>query len=192
MSQRPSGCRSCLNQNTFRNTHSWLSTPSLSAKEQMLCNFLFSPETVASTPCLTRPLSPALHWWSLAGKNAVGPPSRSHTTLTPSIITLRNASLPHKCKQRLVWIPACLFLWIMSLCNGGAVLCTYCLILSTDPFSLCAWEIPFQSHKSLFWKCRVVDAATGLFSHYPAIFHNVKNSKYVEEEEKMTTMGVKL
>lgn len=117
MSQRPSGCRSCLNRDTFRNTHSWLSTPSLSAKEQMLCNFLFSTETVASAPCLTRPLSPALHWWSLAGKNAMGPPSLSHRAewtqrydsqtemvFTPSIITLRNASLPHKCKQRLVWI----------------------------------------------------------------------------------------
>lgn len=116
-------------------------------------------------PCLTRPLSPALHWWSLAGKNAMGPPSlplpqsrvntkiwqsQIETAFTPSIITLCNASLPHRCKQRLVWIPACLFVWIMSLCNGGAALCTYCLILSTDPFSLCAWEIPFQSRKSLF------------------------------------------
>ena len=38
-------------------THSWPFTPSLNAKEQMLCNFLFSTETIASTPFLTRPLS---------------------------------------------------------------------------------------------------------------------------------------
>lgn len=68
-SHYPSGER---NLNTFRNTHSWLSTPSPSAKKQMLCNFLFSTETVASAPCLTRPLSPALHWWSLAGKKCSG------------------------------------------------------------------------------------------------------------------------
>lgn len=49
MSHCPSGCRSlCIK--THCETHSCLSTPFLNAKEQMLCNFLFRTETIASTP----------------------------------------------------------------------------------------------------------------------------------------------
>lgn len=36
--------------------------------------------------------------------------SQTKTAITPSIITPCIASLPHKCRQKLVWIPSCLFL----------------------------------------------------------------------------------
>lgn len=65
-------CSTFLHEDTLK--HSWSFTPPLYAKEQMLCNILFSIETIASTPIFTRPLSPALHEWSLAGKNVSGPP----------------------------------------------------------------------------------------------------------------------
>lgn len=77
MSHCRPGCRTpCMK--THSKSHSWTFTRSLNAKEQMLCNFLFSTETIASTPSLTRPLSPALHERSLAGKYVSGPPSLSH------------------------------------------------------------------------------------------------------------------
>lgn len=76
MSQRPSGCRSCLKQNTFRNTHTAGCPLPLRVPRNRCCaTSCLAPRLQPPPPCLARPLSPALHRWSLAGKNAMGPPS---------------------------------------------------------------------------------------------------------------------
>lgn len=123
--------------------HSWPFTPSLYAKEQMLCNFLFSIETIASTPCLTRPFSPSLpqNWLEILHSN-VNFPYCLQQNVAPSI--LKGGSVHN--------LLECIYIQSASLRNRWPLYSMFCVwVCALTSLFMCMAHSLWASQRSLLF-----------------------------------------